>query len=214
MQASLRKRNHAARWSRFLSRLFGGKAVNETITTRAHFNASPEAVWKHIMFYEEVPENPPFLLRTFLPRPIRTEGNKVWVGATVRCTYREGVLVKRVTRVEPPHMLQFEVIKQNLGVEGCTLTTGGSYEIYTDAYATEVQLTTNYRAYLQPRFLWRRLEKLLVLELHNHILNGLRIAISLTNRDILVVVREPLTPQAIHSGGLACSTSKSPSRRY
>ena len=39
------------------------------------------------MLYEEVPGHPPFLLRALLPNPVRTQGDKSRIGATVRCTY-------------------------------------------------------------------------------------------------------------------------------
>ena len=77
--------------ARLLSWLFGRKGVDESVATRVRFDRSPEEVWNHIMFYEEVPGRPAFLLRTMLPYPVRTEGDKTRVGATVRCAYREGI---------------------------------------------------------------------------------------------------------------------------
>jgi hypothetical protein len=170
-------------------------------------------VWNHIMLYEEVPGQPPFLLRALLPHPVRTEGDKTRVGAMVRCAYREGHLVKRIASVEPPHFLQFEVIEQRLGIEGCTLTLGGSYQIHPCHDAADVLLTTNYLAYLRPRFLWRPLEALLVGQLHNHILDGVGREILLTNRGVLAAVAESLTPRCASPGGLAWTASQSRSRR-
>ena len=162
--------NHVTGWYRLASLLFARNAASESVETQVHFNASPEAVWDHIMFYEEVPGRPPFLLRTLLPRPVRTEGDKTRVGATVRCAYRGGDLVKRITKVEAPHFLQFEVDRQSLGIEGCVLTLGGSYQMLTNGDVTDVVLTTNYQAFLRPRSLWRPLEAILVSQLHRHIL--------------------------------------------
>jgi hypothetical protein len=212
MPTTRRPRNHAARWYRLVSWLFAREAVREAVATRIHLNANPEMVWNHIMLYEEVPGQPPFLLRALLPHPVRTEGDKTRVGAMVRCTYREGDLVKRIASVEPPHFLQFEVIEQRLGIEGCTLTLGGSYQIHPCGDAADVLLTTNYRAYLRPRFLWRPLEVLMVGQLHNHILDGVR-AILPTNRGVPAAVAESLTPQCASPGGLACIASQSCSRR-
>lgn len=214
MPTTRRPRNHAARCYRLVSWLFAREAVCEAVATRVHLNASPEMVWNHIMLYEEVPGQPPFLLRALLPHPLRTEGDKTRVGATVCCAYREGRLVKRITSVEPPHLLKFEVIEQRLGIEGCTLTLGGSYQIYPCEDATDVLLTTNYRAYLRPRFLWQPLEALLVGQLHNHILDGIRRAILLTNRGVLAAGAESLTPQCASAGGLAWIVSQSRSRRW
>lgn len=38
-------------------------------------------------------------------------------------------------------------------------------------------LTTNYSAYLHPRWLWRPLEKLVTAQLHHHVLRGMREAV-------------------------------------
>ena len=93
----------------------GAIPLKEAVATRIRFDASSEAVWNHLLFYEEVPGHPPFPLRVLLPRPVRTEGVKTRVGATVRCAYSGGHLVKRITRVEPPHLLQFEVVRAEFG---------------------------------------------------------------------------------------------------
>ena len=214
MRITLWPRKHAPRWYRLISWLFAHKAVTEGVATRVRFNANPEAVWNHIMLYEEVPGQPPFLLRVLLPHPVRTDGDKTRVGARVRCAYRGGDLVKRITTVEPPYFLQFEVIAQRLGIEGCILTLGGSYQICTSGDATDVMLITNYQAYLHPRWLWRPLEALLVSQLHTHILRGVRAAIPPRNSAVRPAVAESLTPpQCAPPGGLACPVSQSCSRR-
>jgi hypothetical protein len=187
--------------------------VSETVATRLHLNASPETVWNHIMLYEEVPGPSPYLLRALLPQPVRTEGDKTRVGAMVRCAYREGGLIKRIATVEPPHDLRFEVVEQRLGIEGCALTLGGSYQLRPCENATELLLTTNYRAYLRPRFLWQPLEALLVGRLHKHILDGIRRAILRTDRGVGADISESLSPQRVSPGGLAWTVSQSRSRR-
>ena len=171
-------RTHATGWSRLVSSLVGREAVNEAVATRVRFDGRPEEVWAHIMFYEEVPGRPAFLLRTLLPYPVRAEGDKTHVGETVRCAYRGGDLAKRITASEPPHLLRFEVIEQRLGIERCILTLGGSYHIQASADASEVVLITDYQAFLRPRYLWRPLEALLVKQLHLHILRGITAAVA------------------------------------
>lgn len=212
MQTPRRLRTHAAGWYRLVSWLFARQGVSEVVATQVRFNASPEAVWNHLMFYEEVPGRPAFLLRALLPYPVRTEGDKTRMGATIRCAYSVGGLAKRITAVEPPHSLQFEIIEQRLGIEGCILTRGGSYEISIRGDATDVALVTNYLAYLRPRYLWRPLEGLLVSQLHDHILRGVGAAVlpgSPANRP---TVAESLAPPSAPPGGVACTASRSCSR--
>jgi hypothetical protein len=212
MPTTLGQSKRGTRWYWIVSWLLGRKAVNEAVATRVHFSASPDVVWNHIMFYEEVPGRPPFLLCTLMPHPVRTEGDKTRVGAMVRCAYSEGDLMKRITRVEPPHSLKFEVINQRLGIESCVLTLGGSFQIYTCGNATDVVLTTNYQAYLHPRYLWRPLEALLVRQLHGHIVRGVRAAVLLGEPASRPVAAETLTVRRVPTGDLTCSVSQSRSR--
>ena len=167
-----RAKRHAA--YRVVSALFGGAGVQEAVTTTLRLDADPGTVWDRLVFYEEVPEAPSWLLRALLPCPVRTEGDKRRIGAIVRCAYSGGSLAKRITAVEAPRLLRFEVVEQHLGIEGCIQTRGGSYHIQSCDAATDVALITNYEAYLRPRSLWRHVEAVLVDRLHRHVLSGIR----------------------------------------
>jgi hypothetical protein len=204
---------YAATWYGVISPRFARKAVSETVATQICFNGRPEQVWNHLLFYEEVPGPPPLLLRALLPHPVRTEGVKNRVGSSVRCVYRVGDLVKRITKVEPPHLLQFEVIEQRLGIESCILTFGGSYEIHTCGPAITVTVITNYQAYLRPRYLWRPLEVFFVHQLHRHILRAIRLAVPPTDPFMRPFVAKSLPSKYIPPGDLACTASQSRSRR-
>ena len=154
--------------------LFPRNARSEAVETALHLDATPEEVWEGIIFYEEVPRRPPWFLRIFLPRPIRTDGEKMRVGAIVLCTYDGGHLLKRITAVEPARLVRFDVLEQRLGVEDCVSMSQGSYEIRAAEAGSEVVLTTHYRGRLRPRRLWRPLERSLAHRLHRHILDGMR----------------------------------------
>lgn len=122
--------------------------------------------------------------------------------------------MKRITSVEAPRSLRFEVIEQRLGIEDCIRTLGGSYEIKSCGEGSEVVLTTNYEAYLQPRALWRRVEAALVSQLHRHILGGVSAAIQRKSAVLRAEVQEPRTVRRdIAAGGFACTISQSRSRR-
>jgi len=162
------------RWFSRVGRLFPRDVATDAVTTSVRFHASPETLWQRILTYEDVPASPPLLLRVLLPHPVRTEGDKSCVGASIQCTYKGRDMVKHITVVEPPHLMQFEVTQQRLGIEGCIMTLGGSYEIRSCDDQTEVVLTTNYRGYLRPRYFWRPLERFLAHQLHRHILDGIR----------------------------------------
>jgi hypothetical protein len=202
----------AVGWRKVLSWLFAREAVTiETVATRVHFEVSPETAWNLIMFYEEVPGRPPFLLRTFLPYPVRTEGTKTSVGARIRCIYRGGDLIKHVTAIEQPCLIQFEVTDQRLGIEGCVVARDGSYAIERNGDGADIVLTTRYSAYLHPRLLWSPLEKLVTGQLHHHVLNGMRNSLSEIPCDVGLSV-ESLRSASVTEGGLACTALQSPSR--
>lgn len=170
-----RARTRLKDWLWLVGRLFPPGRKIDWVTTRASFEASPEAMWQALMFYEEVPHRPPWLLRALLPTPMRTRGGGKHAGDIIECTYSRGRLLKRITVVERPHLLRFEVIEQQLGVERCFVTIEGSYAIRATGRGSEVALTTRYRGHLRPRTLWRPFERLLAHQLHSHILAGMRV---------------------------------------
>lgn len=167
-------------WLTRLGALFPRNAQIDRVTTILELRAPPEAVWQRILFYEEVPQRPARLLKLFLPPPVSTSGDKTKVGGLVHCIYQGGDLVKRITNLQPPRLMEFVVIEQHLGVEDSIETTDGSYCIRATPSGSEVTLTTNYRGHLRPRWLWRPLEQYLAHQVHRHILDGMRDALSRT----------------------------------
>jgi hypothetical protein len=162
---------------RALSRLgamFPQSAEPRDVVTRAAIDAPPPEVWRRIAFYEDIPQRPSLFLRMLAPVPLRTSKPGLRVGAMVDCTYTEGgTLTKRITVVEPPSLLRFEVVDQRLGIESFVATMAGSYEVTTTTAGSEVALTTIYRGSLRPRWLWRAPERWLAGQLHRHILRGM-----------------------------------------
>lgn len=153
---------------------FGKHLPDQIVTTLVGFPMSPEAVWRRLLTYEEVGIRPPLLLRTFLPQPVRSVGDKTRVGAGIHRIYSGGDLVKRITAVDPPRLLQFDVVKQRLGIEGCLVAVGGSCELIAAGSSCEIRLTAKYRSSLRPRFVWRPFERFFAHQLHRHILKGMR----------------------------------------
>jgi hypothetical protein len=196
-------------WLQWLVSWFvGPKAVTQAIRTRLHYNASADAVWNHILFYEEIPERAPLILRALLTHPIRSEGDKSRVGAMIRCKYVGGHLIKRISMVNPPHFLKFDVFEQRLGIESCILARGGSYQIRRTGDVAEIELVTEYWTFLYPRVLWRPLEAFILHQLHKHILRNVRCAIPVPARS-----QSSFAPDCATSGGRSCTVSQSSSRR-
>ncbi|MEO7114146.1 MAG: hypothetical protein ABI183_27140 [Polyangiaceae bacterium] len=161
-----------------IGRLFSRNEKSEAVQTTVHLDASPSAVWRGMLFYEEVPQRTVPILRLFLPVPISTEGDKTLVDAIIKCKYEGGHLEKRITVAEPASLVRFDVTVQHLGIEDCISMTGGSYTIRPEAGGSEVVLTTQYRGHLRPRFLCRPFEHYLAHRMHRYILDGMREALS------------------------------------
>lgn len=159
---------------RILSFLFGGPSNVNGTSTSITVNATLEDTWRNIRFYEEVPGRAPFPLRAFMPCPIRTVGSKHRVGSAILCIYERGSLIKRITVVHPPERIEFDVSEQFLGIEKCIVAQYGSYALAARGNRTEISLTTEYRSYLHPRWIWRPLEEFILGQLHHHVLNGVR----------------------------------------
>jgi len=155
-------------------RLFPRSRTVDTVDTTIRFDAAAPAVWHSLMFYEEVKHRPGLLLRFFLPRPVSTQGGKTHVGSFIHCQYDSGTLVKQITAVEPERIIEFRVLEQDLGLDGCISMTDGCYQLRPLERGCEVVLTTRYRGHLRPRWLWRSFERYLARLLHRHILNGVK----------------------------------------
>jgi hypothetical protein len=157
-----------------------GLAAREaaTVVTRVEFDAPPARVWEALMFYEQVEERPPLLLRLLLPVPVRTEGRKSEVGDEARCIYEGGHLVKRVTKVERGRHYGFDVVVQALAVGGGLSLRGGWYALReAPGGRTEVETGTRYVGARRPRWLFRPLEALVCHAFHRHILGAMRRAV-------------------------------------
>jgi hypothetical protein len=145
-----------------------------SVTTCQDFLAAADAVWEALMFYEEIAEDRPFLLRRFLPTPIGTQGCKSTVGGNVKCRYVGGHLVKHVTRIIRGHNYAFEIVEQNLALGGIRLL-GGDYTLHIlSEDCTRVALATRYSSPNCPRWLFARLEAAVCHSFHHYILSAMR----------------------------------------
>jgi hypothetical protein len=150
----------------------------EVVRTTRVLDAPASVVWDSIHFYEEVTHRPPWLAGLGLPRPLGTRGEANEVGDVKTCLYDKGHLRKRVTRLEPPSLLIFEVIEQ-VGIEDHSVRLiDGSFELAPlgpHAERTELTLTTRYAPLLAARPFWRPFEHHLTRALHDHVLTGIEL---------------------------------------
>ena len=150
------------------------REYSASITTWQDFFAAPAVVWHTLMFYEEIAQDRPFLLRRFLPTPVGSYGCKSTIGAEIKCQYVGGHLVKRITQIIRERSYSFDVIEQNLALRGIRLL-GGDYTLRVHSEGcTRVALATHYASMNHPRWVFGRLEAAVCHALHGYILSAMR----------------------------------------
>jgi hypothetical protein len=150
------------------------REYSASVTTCQDFFAAPDAVWDALMFYEEITEDRPFLLRRFLPTPIGSQGCKSTIGGDVKCQYVGGHLVKRVTHIIAKRSYAFEIVEQNLALRGIRLL-GGDYTLHVHSeHCTRVALATHYASLNCPRWVFGCLEAAVCHSFHRYILSAMR----------------------------------------
>jgi hypothetical protein len=111
----------------FVEDRFPRRTQIATVRTDLHMHATAREAWDAVMFYEEVKHEPPALLNFSLPKPVGSTGRKDREGEIVRCQYDRGYLVKRISRIEPGKVMEFEVLEQHLHFERDVTLTGGKF---------------------------------------------------------------------------------------
>ena len=117
-------------------------------------------------------------LRVLLPVPVGTEGNVSAVGDLAKCLYERGHLVKRITRLEPHEVYEFEVTEQALLLGRGLRLSRGRYALRAlPDGRTEVGVETRYESARWPRWFWRPLERLVCHWFHRYLLGVMRTTI-------------------------------------
>lgn len=146
-----------------------------SVVTRTSLSASTDQVWRGLVFYEELKGRPPLYLRLLLPVPIGNEGRISEVGDETKCLYERGHLLKRITRIEPEDLYEFEVAEQALRFGGGMRLSGGRYTLRElPGRRTELSVETRYVSTKWPRWFWRPLERLVCHWFHRYLLRSMR----------------------------------------
>jgi hypothetical protein len=146
-----------------------------SVVTGMTFPVPAECVWDRLLYYEQIADPLPLSLRLFLPSPIRTDGRRGKIGDETRCCYREGSLLKRVTRIVFPQHWRFEIVEQDLPIAGGIRLKGGSYTLRElPDRSTRVELETRYVSPRRPRWVFGPFETAICHAFHRHILEAMR----------------------------------------
>lgn len=150
-------------------------AHEEVVRTRISCHEPATRVWSALLWFEELPRPPPWLLRRLLPRPLGTSGRKEAVGDRACCRYDRGELVKQITALESPSRCEFDVVEQRLDLGGGIALRGGAFRLAARADGgCELELETRYVGGRRPRLLWRPIERWVARRFHHHLARAIR----------------------------------------
>lgn len=82
------------------------------VTTAVVVNAPPEIVWRHVIQFRDIQEQPDFISRLGLAYPLRARISGTGIGAVRRCEFSTGAFVEPITAWETPVHLAFDVVQQ------------------------------------------------------------------------------------------------------
>lgn len=155
----------------------------DRVVTRQTLSMAPSRIWNGLVFYENIPDPPPLLLRLLLPVPMGTEGRITTVGDTVTCRYREGYLLKRLTKLTRNSLYEFEVVDQSFSSRLKVWFAGGCYSLCELSNGrTEVVVETRYESARTPRWFWKPMEKMVCHSFHRYLLKSIRRSMESTDR--------------------------------
>jgi hypothetical protein len=146
-----------------------------SIVTHRVLDATLQRAWSSLLFYEDIVQRPPFLLRLLLPRPLQTRTVAQAIGDETTLQYADGQYTKRVTLLEPPRRYEFEVIEQRLSSDRGVKLLSGVFDLRElPASQIDLSITTRYTSRIRPRWLAEPVEAMLCRRLHRHVLDAIQ----------------------------------------
>ena len=88
------------------------RPVVAPVTSSIVIDAPPEAVWRHVVSFSELPEEREAIFRTGIAYPIEARMEGRGVGAVRRCRFSTGDFVEPITVWDEPRLLRFSVRSQ------------------------------------------------------------------------------------------------------
>ena len=86
-----------------------GRTMHE-VQSSVVIDASPDAVWPHVVAFRPIPAPTDWLFRAGVAYPIRARIEGAGVGAVRYCEFSTGPFVEPITRWEPASRLSFDVV--------------------------------------------------------------------------------------------------------
>ena len=161
----------------------------QPISTSITINASPSAVWPHILEFPRIPEPTSWWFHAGIAHPKGAVIKGTGVGAVRYCNFTTGPFVEPITAWEPPHRLAFDVAKQPPSMkemspwpnihpphlDGYFQSKRGEFRLIPLANGgTKVVGTTWYVMNIWPHAYWHLWSDMLLHAIHYEVLNHIK----------------------------------------
>jgi hypothetical protein len=159
------------------------------VHTALEIAARPEAVWKHVVTFSDLPEPRDWFFRAGVAYPRRAHIDGSGVGAVRYCEFSTGPFVEPIEVWDPPHLLRFRVTAnpapmQELSfysrvepkhLHGYLVSKQGEFRLTELAnHRTLLEGTTWYRHGLWPAQYWRWWSDAIIHRIHLRVLTHIR----------------------------------------
>jgi len=168
---------------------FTAVAPTYEVTTAVDVAAPPPTVWKHVVEFDDIGEEPAWYFRGGIAYPVRATIAGRGVGAIRRCEFSTGAFVEPITNWDEPRRLAFDVISQppplrELSVynkvyaphlDGYFSSSRGEFRLVpTSNGGTRLEGHTWYSVAIYPQGYWRVMSELLLHRIHRRVLDQVK----------------------------------------
>ncbi len=159
------------------------------VRTALEIDAPPEAVWRHVVSFAELPPPEEFLFRIGTAYPIRAEIEGEGPGAVRHCVFSTGAFVEPIEVWDAPRLLKFSVTENPPPMaewtpyqavhpphlEGYLVSNGGQFLLEPlPGGRTRLEGTTWYRHSLWPAAYWRIWSDAVIHRIHERVLRHIK----------------------------------------
>lgn len=159
------------------------------VTTSIEIDAPPEAVWKNVIGFSELPPPPEWFFRLGIAYPVRARIQGEGVGAVRHCEFSTGPFVEPITTWDPPRRLAFDVVAQPPSMtelspyrhvqaphlEGYMVSRGGEFRLVPlDGGRTRLEGSTFYTLSIFPEAYWVVFGEGLLHAIHGRVLRHIK----------------------------------------
>jgi uncharacterized membrane protein YhaH (DUF805 family) len=159
------------------------------VETAVEVDAPPEAVWRNVVSFAELPPPEDWVLRTGIAYPLRAEIAGRGPGAVRRCVFTTGPFVEPIEVWDEPRLLKFAVIEQPRAMREWSIypgidpphldhylvSEGGEFRLTAlPGGRTRLAGTTWYRHKIWPAVYWRLFSDEILHRIHLRVLRHVK----------------------------------------